>query len=160
MPSGCDFALIYKLSTYNKLPHPHNRCHDRRHGTVERPVTWIYVPHFMVQVRKHHKTKMDDVDPDNREPFPDEPRDTSVQCAFVPANRYRGNVAFTDVSTSPARFKSGWPILTMKTRIIATLNVVSRSRFRSRSDKRLRKSVTNEEFSQQCNLVIYFSVSS
>jgi hypothetical protein len=35
------------------------------------------------------------IDPDNRVPFPNEPRDTSVQCACVPTNPYQGKVAFT-----------------------------------------------------------------
>jgi hypothetical protein len=56
---------------------------------------WIYVPHFMAQVRKYHKTKMDEVHPDHREPFSDEPHETSVHFAFFRTNPYRGKVGFT-----------------------------------------------------------------
>jgi hypothetical protein len=96
MSNKCNFATTYNLSTYKKLPLPTiGAIIDVMVPTAERPVTWISVPHFMVQVRKCHKTKMDEVDPDDHDPFHDEPRETSFQCAFVPTNPYQGKVAFT-----------------------------------------------------------------
>jgi hypothetical protein len=38
---------------------------------------------------------MEGLEPDERTPFPDEPTETSVQCAFVPKNPYRGKTMFT-----------------------------------------------------------------
>jgi hypothetical protein len=38
---------------------------------------------------------MEGIEPNERTPFPDEPRETSVQCAFVPTHPYQGKTMFT-----------------------------------------------------------------
>jgi hypothetical protein len=72
------------------------RCDDRHHGSTEHPVTWISVSHFMSQVRRYHVYRMEGIDPNERTPFPDEPRETSVQFSFMSTNPYQGKNMFTD----------------------------------------------------------------
>jgi hypothetical protein len=49
----------------------------------------------MSQVRRYHVSRVEGLETDERTPFPDEPREMSVQCAFVPTNPYQGKTMFT-----------------------------------------------------------------
>jgi hypothetical protein len=58
-------------------------------------VTWISVSYFISQVRRYHVSRMEGLEPDELTLFPDEPKETSVQCTFVPTSPYRGKTMLT-----------------------------------------------------------------
>ena len=81
-----DLANEYIDSTETK-------CHDRRHDSVERVVTWISAPNFVVQVKKYYVSKFKD-EPEKIEDFPTQPSNSTVLNSFLPSNPYVGKIFY------------------------------------------------------------------